>query len=62
MLATCGVTDVLLAYNMVGPNCGRIARLARAYPAAASPSRPTTPPPPTRCRGPWPPRARPWTC
>src|SRR5207248_2680009 len=32
MLADCGVTDVLLAYNMVGPNCGRMARLARAYP------------------------------
>ena len=33
MLAACGVTDVLLAYNLVGPNCGRMARLARAYPA-----------------------------
>ena len=33
MLAGCGVTDVLLAYNPVGPNCGRVARLARAYPA-----------------------------
>jgi len=32
MLASCGATDVLLAYNMVGPNCGRMARLARAYP------------------------------
>jgi D-serine deaminase-like pyridoxal phosphate-dependent protein len=32
MLAGCGVTDVLLAYNLVGPNCGRMARLARAYP------------------------------
>ena len=32
MLAGCGVTDVLLAYNPVGPNCGRVARLARAYP------------------------------
>jgi D-threonine aldolase len=34
MLATVGVTDIFLAYNMVGPNCGRIARLARAYPDA----------------------------
>jgi D-serine deaminase-like pyridoxal phosphate-dependent protein len=33
MLASCGATDVLLAYNVVGPNCGRMARLARAYPA-----------------------------
>src|SRR5262245_20137154 len=32
MLAGCGVRDVLLAYNLVGPNCGRMARLARAYP------------------------------
>jgi len=32
MLASCGVKDVLLAYNLVGPNCGRMARLARAYP------------------------------
>jgi D-serine deaminase-like pyridoxal phosphate-dependent protein len=32
MLASCGVKDVLIAYNMVGPNCGRMARLARAYP------------------------------
>ncbi len=32
MLAGCGATDVLIAYNMVGPNCGRLARLARAYP------------------------------
>ena len=32
MLASCGAADVLLAYNMVGPNCGRMARLARAYP------------------------------
>jgi D-serine deaminase-like pyridoxal phosphate-dependent protein len=32
MLADCGVADVLLAYPMVGPNCGRLARLARAYP------------------------------
>jgi D-serine deaminase-like pyridoxal phosphate-dependent protein len=32
MLASCGVRDVLLAYNLVGPNCHRMARLARAYP------------------------------
>jgi D-threonine aldolase len=32
MLAECGVTDVLLAYNLVGPNCTRMARLAHAYP------------------------------
>ena len=33
MLAGCGVIDVLVAYNLVGPNCGRMARLTRAYPA-----------------------------
>jgi D-serine deaminase-like pyridoxal phosphate-dependent protein len=33
MLATCGAPDVFVAYPMVGPNCGRLARLARAYPA-----------------------------
>jgi D-serine deaminase-like pyridoxal phosphate-dependent protein len=32
MLADCGAPDVLLAYNPVGPNCARMARLARAYP------------------------------
>jgi D-serine deaminase-like pyridoxal phosphate-dependent protein len=32
MLADCGVPDVLLAYNLVGPNCTRIAALVRAYP------------------------------
>src|SRR5260370_28234872 len=32
MLAGCGVRDVFLAYNLVGPNCERLARLARAYP------------------------------
>ncbi len=32
MLAGCGVPDVLLAYNLVGPNCGRMARLVRAFP------------------------------
>src|SRR5436853_5755938 len=31
MLAGCGAPDVLLAYNLVGPNCGRMARLARTY-------------------------------
>src|SRR5438067_12437761 len=31
MLAGCGAVDVLLAYNLVGPNCGRMARLARTY-------------------------------
>ncbi|GAC1364195.1 MAG: D-TA family PLP-dependent enzyme [Actinomycetota bacterium] len=32
MLVSCGVRDVLLAYTMVGPNCERLARLAKAYP------------------------------
>src|SRR5262245_42954540 len=32
MLASCGVADVLLAYNMVGPNCQRLARLVKTYP------------------------------
>lgn len=32
MLASCGVPDVLLAYNPVGPNCQRLARLIQAYP------------------------------
>lgn len=32
MLATCGVPDLLIAYPIVGPNCGRIARLAAKYP------------------------------
>lgn len=32
MLASCGVPDVLVAYNMVGPNCSRLARLAKKYP------------------------------
>jgi D-serine deaminase-like pyridoxal phosphate-dependent protein len=32
MLADCGAPDILLAYPMVGPNCGRIARLVVAYP------------------------------
>ncbi|GIW81598.1 MAG: threonine aldolase [Gemmatales bacterium] len=32
MLADCGAPDVLLAYPMVGPNCGRLARLVKAFP------------------------------
>jgi D-serine deaminase-like pyridoxal phosphate-dependent protein len=32
MLASCVVPDVLLAYNLVGPNCGRMTRLLQAYP------------------------------
>src|SRR5437870_1538644 len=32
MLATCGAPDVLIAYPMVGPNCQRVAALARKYP------------------------------
>jgi D-serine deaminase-like pyridoxal phosphate-dependent protein len=32
MVAGCGVTDVLLAYNLVGPNCQRMARLVQAFP------------------------------
>jgi D-serine deaminase-like pyridoxal phosphate-dependent protein len=32
MLADCGAADVLLAYPLVGPNCGRMARLVRAFP------------------------------
>src|SRR5262249_53060046 len=35
MLAACGAAEVFLAYPLVGPNCGRLARLARAYPATA---------------------------
>jgi D-serine deaminase-like pyridoxal phosphate-dependent protein len=34
MLADCGVPDVLLAYPLVGPNCGRFSRLIRAYPGS----------------------------
>ncbi len=33
MLADCGATDVLLAYNLVGPNCQRMARLVQTFPA-----------------------------
>lgn len=32
MIASCGVTDVLIAYPVVGPNCARLAQLAKAYP------------------------------
>jgi D-serine deaminase-like pyridoxal phosphate-dependent protein len=32
MLAECGVPDVLLAYNLVGPNCGRMAKLVHTFP------------------------------
>jgi len=32
MLASAGATDVFIAYNMVGPNCRRLARLIRAFP------------------------------
>lgn len=32
MLASCGITDIFLAYNLVGPNCTRMAKLARTYP------------------------------
>jgi D-serine deaminase-like pyridoxal phosphate-dependent protein len=32
MLASCGIPDVLLAYPLVGPNCGRMARLTALYP------------------------------
>jgi D-serine deaminase-like pyridoxal phosphate-dependent protein len=33
MLASCRVPDVLLAYNLVGPNCARFAKLIDKYPA-----------------------------
>lgn len=33
MLASAGATDVLLAYNPVGPNIGRVVALATKYPA-----------------------------
>src|SRR5215471_3230089 len=35
MLAECGAPDILLAYPMVGPNCGRFARLVAEYPHSA---------------------------
>jgi D-serine deaminase-like pyridoxal phosphate-dependent protein len=33
MLAQAGAPDVLIAYNMVGPNCARLGRLIQKYPA-----------------------------
>src|SRR5262249_23149308 len=32
MVASCGGPDVLLSYPIVGPNCTRLARLAKMYP------------------------------
>src|SRR4051794_8158610 len=32
MLAECGAPDVLLSYNLVGPNCARMAKLVQRYP------------------------------
>lgn len=32
MVAGCGVKDVLLAYNLVGPNCQRMAKLVQKFP------------------------------
>src|SRR5260370_30438551 len=32
MLGSCEVPDVLIAYPIVGPNCGRVARLAAKFP------------------------------
>jgi D-serine deaminase-like pyridoxal phosphate-dependent protein len=32
MLAECGVTDIFLAYNVVGPNIARVVRLLQKYP------------------------------
>lgn len=32
MIASCGVADVLIAYPVVGPNCSRLAQLAKANP------------------------------
>src|SRR5262249_31757675 len=32
LVASCGVPDVLLAYNLVGPNCGRLGPVMKAYP------------------------------
>jgi D-serine deaminase-like pyridoxal phosphate-dependent protein len=34
MTASCGATDVMLAYNLVGPNGARMAALMRKYPSA----------------------------
>jgi D-serine deaminase-like pyridoxal phosphate-dependent protein len=33
MVASCGTVDVLIAYPLVGPNCARLAKLIRTYPA-----------------------------
>ncbi len=35
LLAQAGAADVLLAYNMVGPNCARLGRLIKTYPKTA---------------------------
>jgi D-serine deaminase-like pyridoxal phosphate-dependent protein len=32
MAASCGVPDVLLSYNLVGPNCDRLAKLIKKFP------------------------------
>jgi len=32
LLASCGAKEVLIAYNLVGPNCSRLSRLVEAYP------------------------------
>jgi D-threonine aldolase len=32
MAASCGAPDILLAYNLVGPNCQRMVKLMRQYP------------------------------
>jgi D-serine deaminase-like pyridoxal phosphate-dependent protein len=32
MIASCGGTDVLVAYPIIGPNCRRLAELAESYP------------------------------
>lgn len=33
VLADCGAPDVLLAYPIVGPNCGRLVKLVQAFPS-----------------------------
>src|SRR5262245_23363442 len=32
MVASCAAPDVFLAYNLVGPNCDRMAKLVEKYP------------------------------
>jgi D-threonine aldolase len=32
MLAGCGAPDILIAYPLIGPNCTRLAKLAKSYP------------------------------